>query len=82
VNWTRISEYKHAPNQPAGTKDYPGTVIYRSAICANDNSVMVLVDFRLMTNDLSSLENIPLISGIRIIQSPTRGTGISTRNIR
>ena len=29
VNWTRISEYKHAPNQPAGTKDYPGTVIYR-----------------------------------------------------
>jgi hypothetical protein len=36
VNWTRISEYKHAPNQPAGTKDYPGTVIYRSAIRATD----------------------------------------------
>ena len=29
VNWTRISEYKHAPNQPAGVKEYPGTVVYR-----------------------------------------------------
>ena len=24
VNWTRISEYKHAPNQPAGVKEHPG----------------------------------------------------------
>ena len=29
VNWTRISEYKHSPNQPAGVKDHPGTVVYR-----------------------------------------------------
>ena len=29
VNWTRISEYKHSPNQPAGVRDLPGTVIYR-----------------------------------------------------
>ncbi|XP_023320773.1 uncharacterized protein LOC111695623 [Eurytemora carolleeae] len=29
VNWTRISEYKHAPNQPPGVKEYPGTVVYR-----------------------------------------------------
>jgi len=29
VNWTRISEYKHSPNQPAGAKDHPGTVVYR-----------------------------------------------------
>ena len=27
--WTRISEYKHSPNQPEGTKDLPGTVIYK-----------------------------------------------------
>ena len=27
VNWTRISEYKHSPNQPAGVRDYPGTVV-------------------------------------------------------
>ena len=27
--FTRISEYKHSPNQPAGVKDLPGTVIYR-----------------------------------------------------
>ena len=24
VNWTRISEYKHSPNQPAGVKEHPG----------------------------------------------------------
>ena len=29
VNWTRISEYKHSPNQPAGVKEYPGTVVYK-----------------------------------------------------
>ncbi|XP_023325294.1 uncharacterized protein LOC111699005 [Eurytemora carolleeae] len=29
VGWTRISEYKHSPNQPKGTKDLPGTVIYK-----------------------------------------------------
>jgi len=29
VNWTRISEYKHSPNQPAGVREYPGTVVYR-----------------------------------------------------
>ena len=29
VAWTRISEYKHSPNQPAGVKDHPGTVVYR-----------------------------------------------------
>jgi len=29
VNWTRISEYKHSPNQPAGVKEHPGTVVYR-----------------------------------------------------
>lgn len=29
VNWTRVSEYKHAPNQPAGVKEHPGTVVYR-----------------------------------------------------
>ena len=29
VGWTRISEYKHSPNQPAGVKDHPGTVVYR-----------------------------------------------------
>ena len=29
VDWTRISEYKHSPNQPAGVKDHPGTVVYR-----------------------------------------------------
>jgi len=29
VNWTRISEYKHSPNQPQGVRDIPGTVIYR-----------------------------------------------------
>jgi len=28
-DFTRISEYKHSPNQPAGVKDLPGTVIYR-----------------------------------------------------
>ena len=27
--FTRISEYKHSPNQPAGVRDLPGTVIYR-----------------------------------------------------
>ena len=29
MNWTRISEYKHSPNQPAGVKEHPGTVVYR-----------------------------------------------------
>jgi len=29
VNFTRVSEYKHAPNQPPGVKEYPGTVVYR-----------------------------------------------------
>ena len=29
VNWTRISEFKHAPNQPAGVKEHPGTVVFR-----------------------------------------------------
>lgn len=29
VGWTRISEYKHSPNQPQGAKDLPGTVIYK-----------------------------------------------------
>ena len=29
VNWTRISEYKHAPNQPTGVKEHPGTVVYK-----------------------------------------------------
>ena len=24
MNWTRVSEYKHAPNQPAGVKEHPG----------------------------------------------------------
>ncbi len=24
VNFTRISEFKHAPNQPAGVKEHPG----------------------------------------------------------
>jgi len=27
--FTRISEYKHAPNQPAGVTSLPGTIIYR-----------------------------------------------------
>merc|ERR1712045_882367 len=27
--FTRISEYKHSPNQPAGVADLPGTVVYR-----------------------------------------------------
>jgi len=27
--WTRISEYKHSPNQPASAREGPGTVIYR-----------------------------------------------------
>jgi len=27
--FTRISEYKHSPNQPAGVRDLPGTVIYK-----------------------------------------------------
>ena len=27
--WTRISEYKHAPNQPQGVEKLPGTIIYR-----------------------------------------------------
>lgn len=29
VGWTRISEYKHSPNQPEGAKDLPGTVIFK-----------------------------------------------------
>ena len=29
VNWTRISEYKHSPNQPEGVRDLPGTVVFR-----------------------------------------------------
>lgn len=29
VNWTRISEYKHSPNQPPGVRQNPGTVVYR-----------------------------------------------------
>ena len=29
MNWTRISEYKHSPKQPAGVKEYPGTVVYK-----------------------------------------------------
>lgn len=29
VDWTRISEYKHSPNQPDGAHSLPGTVIYR-----------------------------------------------------
>jgi len=29
VGWTRISEYKHSPNQPAGAQDLPGTVIFK-----------------------------------------------------
>jgi len=28
-DFTRISEYKHAPNQPAGVTSLPGTIIYR-----------------------------------------------------
>jgi len=27
--FTRISEYKHSPNQPAGVSNLPGTVVYR-----------------------------------------------------
>ena len=27
--FTRISEYKHSPNQPEGAHDLPGTVIYK-----------------------------------------------------
>jgi len=29
VDFTRIAEYKHSPNQPVGAKDLPGTVIYK-----------------------------------------------------
>jgi len=29
VGWTRISEYKHSPNQPPSALKLPGTVIYR-----------------------------------------------------
>lgn len=29
AGWTRISEYKHAPNQPQGVDKLPGTIIYR-----------------------------------------------------
>jgi len=29
VGYTRISEYKHSPNQPPGAKDLPGTIIYK-----------------------------------------------------
>ena len=30
--FTRISEYKHAPNQPAGVTSLPGTIIYRVSV--------------------------------------------------
>ncbi len=29
VPYTRIVEYKHKPNQPAGVRDAPGTVIFK-----------------------------------------------------
>jgi len=29
VGWTRISEYKHSPNQPPGAQDLPGTVVFK-----------------------------------------------------
>ena len=29
LGWTRISEYKHSPNQPPSALKLPGTVIYR-----------------------------------------------------
>jgi len=29
VGWTRISEYKHSPNQPKGAQELPGTVIFK-----------------------------------------------------
>jgi len=29
VGWTRISEYKHSPNQPVGVTELPGTIIYK-----------------------------------------------------
>jgi UDP-galactopyranose mutase len=32
-DWTRISEYKHAPNQPPGAQDLPGTVIFKEYRC-------------------------------------------------
>ena len=33
VPFTRIVEYKHQPNQPAGVQDLPGTVIYKEFSC-------------------------------------------------
>ena len=29
VDYTRIVEYKHKPNQPAGVKEAPGTVVFK-----------------------------------------------------
>ena len=41
VNWTRISEYKHSPNQPAGVKEHPG----RMWSCCSSLNITTLVTF-------------------------------------
>ena len=41
VNWTRISEYKHSPNQPAGVKEHPGVMWS----CCSSLNITTLVTF-------------------------------------
>ena len=41
VNWTRISEYKHSPNQPAGVKEHPGGMWS----CCSSLNITTLVTF-------------------------------------
>ena len=38
VGWTRISEYKHSPNQPPGAEKLPGTVVYKVS-----NEIMIMM---------------------------------------
>ena len=38
--WTRISEYKHSPNQPASASKLPGTIIYREYRYLQNTSII------------------------------------------
>ena len=75
VNFTRISEFKHAPNQPAGVKEHPGLLeIWYKRVFSLTHIFLL--------QGLSSTRNTAQMSEIRTTLCRTRETKSSTLNIR
>ena len=74
VNWTRVSEYKHAPNQPAGVKEHPGMAEIDTKSFSSWHILML--------KGLLCTGSTAQMSEIRTTLYRTRETKICTLNIR